>query len=160
MLTTDDLHSSPNLISFPFNHNLPRRIVGRYKHFLIIQLQTEIHRRTGSWLPIGLLWQRLDELYDLEGLDEMVRAFFLLSRDQLAHRSMIVRLHRAQYLFLPRRTHCRPDFLYPRSLQYHHCLMFHLKRQNPRKQGTQIIGLLVKRIIREAKAPVFQNLPE
>ncbi|KAL0255243.1 hypothetical protein I308_100040 [Cryptococcus tetragattii IND107] len=47
------------------------RPLGRYKHFLIIQLQTEIHRRTGSWLPIDLLWQRLDELYDLEGLDEM-----------------------------------------------------------------------------------------
>ncbi|OWZ52833.1 hypothetical protein C368_05068 [Cryptococcus neoformans 125.91] len=47
------------------------RPLGRYKHFLIIQLQAEIHRRTGSWLPIGLLWKRLDELYDLEGLDEM-----------------------------------------------------------------------------------------
>lgn len=47
------------------------RPLGRYKHFLIIQLQTEIHRRTGSWLPIELLWQRLDKLYNLEGLDEM-----------------------------------------------------------------------------------------
>lgn len=76
MLTADDSHSSLNLPSFLLNDILTRRIVGRYKHFLIIQLQAEIHRRTGSWLPIGLLWQRLDELYDLEGLDEIVRVVF------------------------------------------------------------------------------------
>ncbi|WVQ75747.1 hypothetical protein IAR50_005378 [Cryptococcus sp. DSM 104548] len=47
------------------------RPLGRHKHVLIIQLQGAIHRRLGIWLPVGSLWQRLDELYDLDGLDEL-----------------------------------------------------------------------------------------
>ncbi|TYJ51610.1 hypothetical protein B9479_007813 [Cryptococcus floricola] len=47
------------------------RPLGRHKHFLIIRLQGAIHRRLGIWLTVDSLWERLDELYDLEGLDEL-----------------------------------------------------------------------------------------
>jgi hypothetical protein len=39
-----------------------------------MQLQGEIHRRTGIWMEVADMWDRLGELYDLEALDEMVRA--------------------------------------------------------------------------------------
>ncbi|ODN79313.1 hypothetical protein L202_03321 [Cryptococcus amylolentus CBS 6039] len=47
------------------------RPLGRHKHFLIIRLQGAIHRRLGIWLTVDSLWERLDELYDLESLDEL-----------------------------------------------------------------------------------------
>ncbi|WVQ84832.1 hypothetical protein IAT38_006989 [Cryptococcus sp. DSM 104549] len=47
------------------------RPVGKHRHVLIMTLQNEVHQRTGIWVPVGTLWDRLGELYDLEALDEM-----------------------------------------------------------------------------------------
>ena len=47
--------------------------VGRHKHMTMITLQSEIHRRSGVWVPTSDLWAKLGELYDLEALDAMVR---------------------------------------------------------------------------------------
>ncbi|RXK37950.1 hypothetical protein M231_04736 [Tremella mesenterica] len=36
----------------------------------MIQLQSEIHRRTGVWTEVSFIWERLGELYNLDILDE------------------------------------------------------------------------------------------
>ncbi|WWC73865.1 uncharacterized protein I206_107837 [Kwoniella pini CBS 10737] len=47
------------------------RPIGRHRHLLIIQLQSSMHKRTGIWISIEELWNRLTGLYDLEILDDM-----------------------------------------------------------------------------------------
>ncbi|KAK4689857.1 hypothetical protein P7C73_g233, partial [Tremellales sp. Uapishka_1] len=47
------------------------RPIGRHKHLIILKLQTELHRRTGLWIASDSLWDRLDDLYDLNALDDL-----------------------------------------------------------------------------------------
>ncbi|GFZ49872.1 hypothetical protein JCM24511_07275 [Saitozyma sp. JCM 24511] len=102
------------------------RPIGRHKHLLVIQLQEEIHRRTGLWMEIPDLWERLGELYDLETLDDMTSQAAKVSQAKVSQarasqaRSSEARASRTPQLLhnseLPRAppTH-QPGSLFPSS---------------------------------------------
>lgn len=46
--------------------------VGQHKHILMIQLQAELQRRTGVWLPSVDLWDRIGEIFDIPRLESLV----------------------------------------------------------------------------------------
>lgn len=51
-------------------------VVGQHRHLLMIQLQAQVHQRTGVWIMISDLWDRIGGLFDLDQLDHMVRPMF------------------------------------------------------------------------------------
>ena len=56
-----------------FRSLMRARPVGLHKHFHALSMRTAIHQDTGHYVTLDAIWKKLNDLYNLKALEDLVR---------------------------------------------------------------------------------------
>ena len=57
-----------------FRSLMRARPVGLHKHFHALSMRTAIHQDTGHYVTLDAIWKKLNDLYNLKALEDLVRS--------------------------------------------------------------------------------------
>ena len=57
-----------------FRSLMRARPVGLHKHFHALSMRTAIHQDTGHYVTLDAIWRKLNDLYNLKALEDLVRS--------------------------------------------------------------------------------------
>lgn len=62
-----------------FRSLMRARPVGLHKHFHALSMRTAIHQDTGRYVTLDAIWDKLNGLYNLKALEDLVRLIHSVS---------------------------------------------------------------------------------